>query len=502
MHSRLTPLDASFLRVETPAAHMHIGWSSLLEPPKNRPRPSLEALRESIASRLEKLPRFRQRLRFAPMMLGEPFWVDDPNFDVASHVVGLTGPDEAVTAKSFGELRDAVFSEPLDRSRPLWCLYLVPRLEDDRIGLVGKLHHAMVDGVSAVELGILLLDPEPDTAPLPAPPAWRPAPEPGPRELAGEAIADDASAALRLTGDAARLSMRPASAAVDATRTLRRVVDSLRRDLLTAAPPSEMNVPISPQRTVVCHRQPLRELMRVKEIAGVSLNDVCLAVVAGALRELAILHGEPPRPLKVMVPVNVRADGTAGDLGNRVAFVFVELPVHVGSPGLRLMRINQETRAFKDSERPAGAEAVVRALGFLPDPIKDRVAKFAGSARVYNLTVSNIPGPRAPVYMLGARLAESYPVVPCSEDHALSIGMFSYRDHVCFGLYADPVALPQVELLPEALRNSMRALDKAYAAPWLGAQPRRGHPGQRTGRFRRGQAHPTGRSWPRAPSLT
>lgn len=501
MHRRLTPLDASFLRVETPAAHMHIGWSSLFEPPEGRPRPTLEALRTSVSSRLELVPRFRQRLHFPPAMLGEPYWVDDPGFDLANHVLAPTGPDEAVSMKSFGDLRDAVFSEPLDRSRPLWRLYLVPRLEDDRIGMVGKLHHAMVDGISAVELGILLLDPEPDTAPRPQPPEWRPEPEPTSGDIAREALADNSAAMLRLTGDAARRSMRPATAAIDATKTVRRVAGSMRHDLLTAAPRSEMNVPITSERTLACHHQPLRELTRVKRIAGVTLNDVCLAVVAGALRELAIRHGEPAQPLKVMVPVDVRAGDDAAELGNRVAFVFVELPLQISSPASRLMRVNQETRAFKDSERPAGAESVVRAVGLLPDPIKDRVAQFAGSARVYNLTVSNIPGPREPVYMLGAKMVESYPVVPFPEDHALAIGMFSYRDHICFGLYADPVALPQIELLPQALRRSVRALSRAYEAPGLSAQPRRGRPGMptRMERAHRRRRRPAPAGEPRVP---
>ena len=210
--------------------------------------------------------------------------------------------------------------------------------------------------------------------------------------------------------------------------------------------------------------------MRAKQRAGATVNDVCLAAVSGALRELALLRGERPHPLKAMVPVSVRADEQRQDLGNRISFAFIELPVEIASRSGRLERVHEATAAFKASGRPAGTGAMLGAIGLLPDALKNQAARMASSPRVFNLTVSNIPGPRFPVYMLGAELSEAYPVVPLAEQHALSIGMFSYRDALFFGLYADPGALPEVDQLPTFLDAEIPAL----------AGPRSGAPARRT----------------------
>ena len=187
----------------------------------------------------------------------------------------------------------------------------------------------------------------------------------------------------------------------------------------------------------------------------VTVNDVCLAAVTGALRALALSCGEPVRPLKAMVPVSVRTDDERTALGNRISFAFVELPLELGRAESRLQRVHEQTAAFKSSDRPAGFESLMGALGYLPNALKTPAARLVGSKRVYNLTVSNIPGPRFPVYMAGAVLREAYPVVPLAEGHTLSIGMFSYRDWMFFGLYADPEALPEVRRLPGALERAL-----------------------------------------------
>jgi len=191
----------------------------------------------------------------------------------------------------------------------------------------------------------------------------------------------------------------------------------------------------------------------------ITVNDVYLAAVAGALRTMALRRGESPEPLKVMVPVNLRDESEhGGDGGNRIAFSFIELPLHVATADARLMRIHEATVAFKRSHRPAGSHAMLSAIGLLPDPLKGLAARFAASPRAYNVTISNIPGPRDPLYMLGARLEEAYPVVPLSEDHALSVGVFGYLDHAHFGFYADPRALPDVGSLPDAISAEINAL--------------------------------------------
>ena len=454
MASRLTPLDGSFLRLETPNAHMHVAWSGLFQPHPDLPRPSVDALREKIAARLDRAPRFRQRLAFPPLRLAEPSWVDDPGFDVARHVTSPAGAADTLTLRRFEQLTDAALSEPLDRARPLWEVQLVPRLEDGRTGLTFKMHHALVDGRSAVELALLLFDLAPDPGPEP-PSSWTPAPPPSAARLALDAFASSTLEPLRAAREVGRLA-RPGEAGI--TGTLRRAALAFEQDLLRAAPDSFLNEQIGPRRVLVRHRASMADVVAAKRRAGATVNDVCLAAVAGALRELARLRGESPRPLKAMVPVDLRADGQRENLGNRITFAFVQLPVATRSRAGRLDQVRSETAAFKRSGRPAGTGAVLGALGLLPDPVKNRAARLASSKRVFNLTVSNIPGPRFPVYMLGAELSEAYPVVPIAAEHALSIGMFSHRDHMFFGLYADPETLPEVHELPGLLDCELDAL--------------------------------------------
>lgn len=455
MATRLTSLDGSFLRLETPNAHMHVAWSGLFEPRPGLPRPTVAALRAKIAARLDRAPRFRRRLAYPPLRLAEPCWVDDPGFDVANHVTALGDPDAALTLARFAQLTDAALSEPLDRRRPLWEVGLVPRLEDGRAGLIFKMHHALVDGKSAVELALLLFDltPEPDPEP---PSRWTPQPRPSAARLALDAFASSTLEPLRAARGVGRLAARPGEVGI--AGTLRRAALAFEQDLLRSAPPSYLNAPIGPRRTLVRHRARMDDIVAAKHRAGATVNDVCLAAVAGALRELARLRGETPRPLKAMVPVSVRADEQRRDLGNRITFAFIQLPAAMRSRAARIQQVRRETAAFKQSGRPAGTGALLGALGMLPDPVKNRAARLASSARVFNLTVSNIPGPRVPVYMLGAELSEAYPVVPLAEQHSLSIGMFSYRDDMFFGLYADPERLAEVDELPRLLDAEITAL--------------------------------------------
>jgi WS/DGAT/MGAT family acyltransferase len=454
--TRLTSLDGSFLRLETPNAHMHVAWSGLFEPPAGTlPTPTVEALRAKVATRLARVPRFRQRLAFPPLRLAEPSWVDDDRFDVARHVTVPAEGGGPLSAERFRLLSDEMLSEPLDRARPLWHIYLVPRLDDSRLGLIFKMHHALVDGKSAVELALLLFDLSPDAEPEPMD-DWRPAPPPNAARLALDAFASNAGEPLRAARGITRMAGRPGEGGL--AGTLKRAALAFEQDLLRPAPTSYLNGEIGPQRVLVRHRARMEDIVRAKQKAGVTVNDVCLAAVSGALRELALLRREQPQPLKAMVPVSVRADDQRQDLGNRISFAFIELPVEVRSRAGRLERVHEATAAFKASGRPTGTGAVLGALGLLPDPLKDRAARLASSARVFNLTVSNIPGPRFPLYMLGAKLSEAYPVVPLAEQHSLSIGMFSYMEDLFFGLYADPAVLPEVEQLPEFLNAEVVAL--------------------------------------------
>lgn len=455
-HDRLSALDASFLALETPSAHMHVAWKGRFAARADGRPVGLAELRRSVGARVGKVERFRQRLAVTPGGLAEPVWVDDEQFDVAHHVGALGLAGETLDSQRFDELVDLALSEPLDRTRALWQIRLA-RLADGGSGLVMKAHHALVDGKSAVELALLLLDLEPDAGPGPPAEDWHASRAPGPGRLALEAVAERGTEPLRFANRLAGIAAHPARGARIAD-TLRRTALSVGEDLMRPAPSSYLNEPIGPRRRLVGHAAPLDELLDIKRRHEVKLNDVALAVVTGALRQVALSRHAPATPVKAMVPVSMRTDEEAGALGNRISFVFIELPVGLHSPVARLQEIHRATTRFKREGRASGGEALLDALSFLPGSVKDRAARLAASPRVYNLAVSNVPGPRVPVYLLGAELREAFPVVPLSDGHALSIGVFTNRDHAFFGCYADPTALPQVDSLPTALNAAVLEL--------------------------------------------
>ena len=478
--TRLTPLDGSFLRVESAAAHMHIGWKGFFAPrPDGRPI-ALAELRASIAGRLRHAPRFRQRLAFPPAGIAEPVWVDDERFDIDHHVVGLAEPGQILTRVRFGELCDRALAQQLARGRALWRVLLAPRLDDGTIGVVMQVHHAMVDGKSAVELALLLLDISPDE-PLPEPDGWRAAAPPGVARLTLDALADRGGESLRLAGGLARMAVNPGRG-IRLADTLRRAAMSVGEDVLRPAPSSFVNVPIGPRRTLVHQSVDLPPLLAVKRRFGATLNDVALTVVAGALRRIVVTGGGRPAPLRAMVPVSLRDPAEVGSLGNRVSFVFVDLPVDRAHAVDRLLAIRAASTDFKRDQTAQAHEAIIDAMGLLPGVLRGPAARLAVSSKLFNLTVSNVPGPRVPVFLLGAELVDAVPVVPLADGHALSIGMFTYGGRLTFGCYADPVALPEADGLPSVLAASVAEI--ARLAPRA--------PGPReAARRRRSAAEPT-----------
>jgi WS/DGAT/MGAT family acyltransferase len=434
--TRLSPLDASFLSVETPTAHMHVGWAAVFEPPADGIRPSFEQLREHIERRLPRAPRYRQTLKSVPLGINAPVWVDDVDFDVSRHVV-------PARSDRLGEVVEECMSKPLPRRRPLWQVWIADRLDDGRIGVVGKAHHCMVDGIAAVELGSLLLDPEPAPAP-PEPDAWDPELPPSGSRLLGRGLTDLARSQLDLAAIPARAARSPRQALELASRARRAAaafLDAARPARLTP----QLNPPISPLRQLGLLARPMDDLTQIKRTFGVKLNDVLLAASAGGVRAFLKKHGETPIRLKTMVPVNLRGSGEADQLGNRISFMFVDLPCDEPDPVRRLREIHAATSDRKRDGKPEGANDVVRSLGFVPSPIQSMVSRLIASPRTFNLTVSNIPGPAEQLYMHGCPLAEAYPVVPIPERHALSIGVTTVGQDAFFGLYADPQSLPEVD---------------------------------------------------------
>jgi WS/DGAT/MGAT family acyltransferase len=430
---------------------MNVGWSALGTVPVGVKPLSVEALRARVSSRLRHVPRCRQRLQFHPLGLGEPRWVDDEAFELAEHVIALA--EEPLSLQRFDELRDLLLSTPLDRSRPLWQIALAPRLEDGRVGVVGRVHHAMADGSAALLIAALGLDGDDEDAP-PLLTPWRAAPPPGIAVRAIDPLLEGAEIVGRLVGGIAHSVLHPRTTARHVVRDAQRVAGALTEDLLPRAPKSQLNVEPGPSRALITHREPLEEL---KGIGPGTLNDVALAVVAGALRGLALECGRPAQPLKALVPVDVRTHHDLGTLGNHVSLAAVWLPLNLSSPAARLAHVRAATQRFKRANRPAGTSTVLAGLGLLPSGLRGVMLR-AASPGAFNLSVSIIPGSRRPLYMLGACLEEIYPVVPIIEDQALSIGMLRYHRHLHFGLYVNPVALPQAARLPELLAHEVRAL--------------------------------------------
>jgi len=347
-------------------------------------------------------------------------------------------------------------SKPLARHRPLWQVYIADNLDDGRIGLVGKAHHCMVDGIAAVELGTLLLDPDP-AAPSPKADRWTPQPCPSGSELVAHGLVDLARSQVNLAALPARVVRSPRRALELASRA-RRATAALLDAARPARPTRQLNRPISPLRHLGLLARPVDDLVRIKRAFGVKLNDVLLAACAGGVREFLMKGGEDPIRLKTMVPVNVRGSGEADRLGNQISFMFVDLPCNEPDAVRRLREIHAATSDRKRAGQPEGANDVVRSLSFAPSPVRSAVSRLIASPRTFNLTVSNIPGPLEPLYMRGCPLAEAYPVVPITERHALSIGVTTVGEGAFFGLYADPESFPEVDGLAHEIDLSIEEL--------------------------------------------
>jgi diacylglycerol O-acyltransferase / wax synthase len=452
---RLSAIDASFLQLESASAHMHVAWSAILAASDDAAVLSVDALRERISARLAWVPRCRQRLLASPLGLSEPRWVDDADFDIAHHVVQLTDAADPLSYASFAALRDTLLSTPLDRSRPLWQLALIPRLSDGRAAVIGRVHHAMADGTAAFQVAMLMLDA--DGTPEAAPAPWQAAAPPSSLQRALDPLVHATEVTSRAARDVARACEHPRTSALTALRDLSRMAQALTEDLLPSAPQSPLNQPLGPRRTLVQHRVSLKRLGAITRGTAATRNDAGLAAVAGALRTLALEQGVPAEPLKALVPVNVRRAHEYGVLGNRVSMTSVWLPLQITTPGARLEHVHEQTARFKRSERSEGAHAVMSGLSLLPSPLRAPVLRAVAPGR-FNLTISSVPGPRTALFMQGLQLEEIYPVIPMAEEQTLSIGMLAYNDNLHFGLYSDPDALPQAKRLAELIDGELRAL--------------------------------------------
>jgi diacylglycerol O-acyltransferase len=442
---RLTSFDTSFLSNERHNAHMAIGAVFICE----GEAPSLDDFLAHIRARLHLLPRLRQRLAFPPFGLGRPLWVDDPDFEIGKHVRRVTLPAPGSEAQ-FRELIGPTLSPPLDRSKPLWELCLVDGLEHDRFGLIYKTHHAMADGISAVDIGILLFDAEPKFEPPAKEAPWNPHAPPSEGELVGEAVRGVGKTLRRLIrwlSVAVRHPRRASKRASDGAAGVWEVSWALTRP----APKVPLNTPIGPERWFCWHSCDLNDFKAIKNKLGGTVNDVCLAVAATALRGWLSDRGlstEGPH-LQALVPVSIRAENEHGELGNKLTAMRGPLPVGVADPLQRLQIITKAMDDLKASKQPLGAEAIW-ALNdwfrdFAPPILLGPTAKINFSTRLFNLLVTNFPGPQIPFYVMGHELLELFPVGFLAQQHALAIAILSYNGKIGFGLLADKQAVADVE---------------------------------------------------------
>jgi diacylglycerol O-acyltransferase / wax synthase len=458
---RLTGLDTSFLHLERDSAHMHVAGCSVFA----GAAPTYEELIGAIESRLHLVPRYRQRLAFVPLNQGRPVWVDDPHFNVRYHVRHTALPRPGGEAQ-LKRLAGRVFSQALDRTRPLWELWLVEGLADERFALLTKTHHALVDGVSGVDIATVLFDTSPDPVPVaPADHEWVPRPLPSSAQLLADALLERATVPAELVRGVRAALRGPRTVATRVGQAFGSV-SALAWTGLQAAPSSPFNVRIGPHRRFTWVEADLGQFKAIKNSLGGTVNDVVLTVVSGALGGYMRLHGHPTDAvgLRAMVPVSIRADIERGALGNRVAAMWVTLPVGTTDPAQRLRTISEAMDAVKQSGQAVGAEILTHLSGFAPPTIMAQAARLQARQRLFNLVVTNVPGPQFPLYLLGRELEAAYPMVPLAENTALGIAILSYNGQLNFGLVADYDALADVEVLADELRSSIDELSAAAAA--------------------------------------
>jgi diacylglycerol O-acyltransferase len=347
-----------------------------------------------------------------------------------------------------------VMSTPLRRDRPLWEIWICEDTENQQIGLVGKAHHCMVDGIAAVELASLLLDPTPKTASS-ALEEWHAAPEPHAEQLLVRGLRDLLGQQLGLLRWPLRAMVSPARAARETASATLHVTRALSHSLC-AAPGSVLNRQLSPQRRLVWTKRPLEDLKLVKRTYGTTINDVMLAAVAGGMRAYLIRRDQEPVALKAMIPVNVRDEKDI--LGNHISFVFAELPCDEPHPLGRLYQVHESMSQRKRHREPEGADLALKAAAYTPTAVQQTLSRLIASPRTFNLVVSNIPGPTTPLYMRGCLLKATYPVVPLADNHAVSVGMTTVHDQACFGIYADRRALPDADLLARDIDRAITEL--------------------------------------------
>jgi diacylglycerol O-acyltransferase / wax synthase len=476
---RLSALDATFLHLEDDStAHMHVASVMVFE--GKAPTPA--ELVDHVLNRLHLVPRYRQRLAFVPLEQGRPVWTDDPHFNPLYHIrhTALPKPADETALK---QLAGRLFSHRLDRSKPLWEIWLVQRMAGERFALIAKTHHALVDGISGVDITTVLFDtvPQPALPPRPTEP-WVAQPLPGAAKLLGEALIERSTVPAEMGRGVRALLRTPRKALARAIDSVASVGATTLAGINAPAPPSPLNVDIGPHRRYTWVDADLAQFKAIKDALGGTLNDVVLTAVSLALGSHLRAHGHDTEDLvlKAMVPVSVRADAERGLLGNRVAAMWAPLPVGVEDPALSHEQIRLAMEDLKHSGQAVGAQVLTNLAGFAPPTILSQAARLQARQRYFNLVVTNVPGPQFPLYLLGRRMLTLYPVVPLAQRQALGIAVMSYDGHLGFGLLADYDGLPDLESIAQHIDDAVDAL-----AALAGLKSKRRPRGNRAGSARK-----------------
>jgi diacylglycerol O-acyltransferase len=457
----LSSQDASFLDVEDEVSHMHIGGVGIYE----GPAPSRNELVHGVESKLHLVPRYRQKVRYPPLHVGRPVWIDDRHFNLDYHIrrTALASPGGEDELRA---LVGRVMSQQLDRTKPRWEMWITEGLGGGRWALVSKVHHCMVDGVSATDLLSVMLDRErePERAPVPA---WTPAREPSAGELIAQPLARRLATPVDALAAAGRMIRGPRNTAELALQTA--TGTAAMRSLLRLAPRSSLNGAIGPHRRWDWASARLSDVKTVRDALGGTVNDVVLASISGGFRELLISRGEDPGQMIVrsLVPVSVRRPGERGTYNNRVSAMFARLPVGIDDPVERLASVRSQMEDLKRSKQAVAGEVLVSLSGFAPAvllALGTRLA-FRLPQRSINTVTTNVPGPQQPLHLAGRRLLESIPFVPLAGHVRVGVAIFSYDGSFKFGVTGDYDTAPDIRVLCEAIERAMAELVQAAQQP-------------------------------------
>jgi diacylglycerol O-acyltransferase len=452
---RLTAVDAAFLAQEGPSSHMHIGGLVLCE----GPAPGYEEMLDHIRTRLHLVPRYRQRLAQPPLETGRPLWVDDPTFNLEYHVRQTALPAPG-SEDQLMRLSARIMSQQLDRTKPLWEMWIVEGLEEGGFALISKTHHAMVDGISGVDLATVMFDLSPVPPEIPhSDEPWQPHPEPTGAELVAGGAAGLARAAAGAVAAGVSVARRPGAT----WRALTEAAEGLGEVAwagLNPAPATPLNVEIGPHRRYRVVRNRLEDFKEVKNAFGGTVNDVVLTVVTGALRDW--LHSRGVRTegleLRALVPVSTRTKEESGALGNRITVMRGPLPVYIGDPIARLRAVKAAMDGLKESKQAVGAEVLTGVQSFAPPTVLAQASRLNFSTRLFNLIVTNVPGPQFPLYVRGREMADVFPIAFLPKGHALAVAIMSYHGQMNFGLLADYDAVPDLDRIGDGIEASLAEL--------------------------------------------